>query len=113
MTGAMATRSPAADIRSCLRITPTSLLLAGFFRIVGFFQPRASQDVAQGVVAFVARVFVHELVGRRPRVLAPPRFRSGLGVVYREPVEERLRIHATESLDDVQVRRGPAEAGFL
>src|SRR4029453_4158531 len=105
----MATRRPAADIRSLLRIAPTSLLLAGFLRIVDFLQPRATQDVAHRVVAFMARVFVEELCGSRPRVLARPRLRPGVGILNRKPVQERLRIDARETLYDVQVRRGPSE----
>src|SRR5882672_88414 len=101
MTGAMATRSPAADIRSFVRITPTSLLLAGFLRIIDFLQPRAAQDVAHRVISFVARVLVHQLVGRRPGVLTRPWSSPCLRVFDRKPVEQGLRIAPREALDDV------------
>ena len=83
------------------------------FRCVSFSKPGAAEDVAQRVVGFVARVLEHQVVGRRPRLLAGPGPYPRLRILDRELIPERLRVDAREALDDVQVLARASEAGLV
>src|SRR5262245_48337243 len=90
-----------------------SAISLSFACLVALFLPRPAKDVAQRVVAFVARVLVDEAVGRRPRVLRAPRPGPRRRIVDRELVAQRVRASAREALDDVQVFARAAEAGLV
>src|SRR6185295_4672861 len=89
-------------------------LLFGFrLGVLGLTQPRAAEDVAQRVVAFVARVLVEMILGDRPGIFAGPRLIPGLRILDCEPVLQRVRARARETLRDLEVLGRAAEAGLV
>src|SRR5262249_27325634 len=83
---------------------------ASLLRAFRFAQPRPAKNVAERVVAFVARVLEEPLAGDRPRLLAGPRPHPRVRILDRETVAQRLCIDPREALDDVQVLARAAEA---
>src|SRR5262249_39590317 len=88
------------------RIAVTLLLLLCLNSVGGgfFFPARAAQNVAQAVVAFVTRVFVHRPVASGHRERNRPRPRPGRRILDGEPVLERVGVDAGEALDQMQIR---------
>src|ERR1019366_2103013 len=97
-----------ARVRNFVRIAFSFFLLTFSFSLLtlsGFFfeNARASQNITERVVSFVARVFVHLVVGRRPVVPAGPRLGPRMRVIDGKPVEEVLLVEARNALDHVEI----------
>src|SRR5215471_1565285 len=104
------------EIRSSSGSRPPSLKRIGARRLLStarsvspclvlFSQARAFQNVRHRVVAFMTGVLVYVRIGRRPGHFAGPWPLPGIGILYREPVQQRAIAGAREALDHVQVLR--------
>src|SRR5437899_12577847 len=78
-----------------------------------FSEARTPQDVAERVVAFVARVLEQQVAGGRPHLFTRPRPLPRGRIFDAEPIAERLRIDSREALDDVQVLARAAETRLV
>src|SRR5438552_1540706 len=78
-----------------------------------FGRSRASQNVDQGVVSFVAGVLVDRPAGFRQPQQAGPRSAERLGIVDGEVVADRVGRRACETLDDTQTVAGSPESRLV
>src|SRR5580698_8221754 len=67
----------------------------------------------QGVIAFVTSVLVNWAVARNQGKSRTPGFRECRRIVNRKLIDDRLRVGASKTYDQMQVRIGPMEAGVF
>src|SRR5438093_2593735 len=74
---------------------------------------RAAEDVAEGVIRFVARVLIQLVARCRPGVLPCPRLFPRRRILDGEPIEQRLAVDAGESFDDMEVLARSSKPGLV
>src|SRR5262245_35624364 len=71
-----------------------------------FVGARAAEKVLDGVVPFVALDAEHRGIGRPERPFGGPRTRPRVRILDSHAIPERLRVDASEALDDVEAFAG-------
>src|SRR5258708_12515113 len=110
--GCTASRALRSD-GSSARLAGTLRLLLRRFRDGLLLVSRAREDVAEAVIAFVARELVDRSLGLHDRIGDGPRSRPGRRIIQREAVLDRLGVDARQPLSYMKVRAGTPDGGSV
>src|SRR5678815_5114585 len=92
VTAARRQAEPASAVANICRVIASPRCASALLLLI----PRAAKNVAQGMIAFVAGIFVHRPLGRAHGHFAAPGLRVGRRVLDGEFVQDCIRCDACE-----------------